>query len=144
MKKDFSFDVWFVPGQIVAVKQLDRSGTQGNQEFIVEVSKLTLLKHQNLVNLLGYCADGDQRILVYEYMPMGCLNDHLLGKFMLCCLDSSRTTFGGFDTHLLMFLKRPNNLCLPYSSPFHVVISFLDSVLTSSTIFQISKRIKSH
>ncbi|TMX03060.1 hypothetical protein EJD97_018457 [Solanum chilense] len=65
-------------GEIVAVKQLDRSGTQGNQEFIVEVSKLTLLKHENLVNLLGYCADGDQRILVYEYMPMGCLNDHLL------------------------------------------------------------------
>ncbi|XP_006345815.1 serine/threonine-protein kinase At3g07070-like [Solanum tuberosum] len=65
-------------GEIVAVKQLDRSGTQGNQEFLVEVSKLTLLKHQNLVNLIGYCADGDQRILVYEYMPMGCLNDHLL------------------------------------------------------------------
>ncbi|KAH0677842.1 hypothetical protein KY285_025643 [Solanum tuberosum] len=65
-------------GEIVAVKQLDRSGTQGNQEFLVEVSKLTLLKNQNLVNLIGYCADGDQRILVYEYMPMGCLNDHLL------------------------------------------------------------------
>ncbi|XP_055811455.1 probable serine/threonine-protein kinase PBL25 [Solanum dulcamara] len=65
-------------GEIVAVKQLDRSGTQGNQEFLVEVSKLTLLKHPNLVNLIGYCADGDQRILVFEYMPMGCLNDHLL------------------------------------------------------------------
>ncbi|KAM3268549.1 putative serine/threonine-protein kinase PBL25 [Capsicum chacoense] len=65
-------------GEVVAVKQLDRSGTQGNHEFLVEVSKLTLLKHSNLVDLLGYCADGDQRILVYEYMPMGCLNDHLL------------------------------------------------------------------
>ncbi|MCD9559154.1 putative serine/threonine-protein kinase pbl26 [Datura stramonium] len=39
---------------------------------------LSLLNHQNLVNLIGYCADGDQRILVYEYMPMGCLADHLI------------------------------------------------------------------
>lgn len=65
-------------GEIVAVKQLDRSGTQGNQEFLVELSKLTLLKHPNLVSLIGYCTDGDQRILVFEYMPRGCLNDHLL------------------------------------------------------------------
>ncbi|KAK4353459.1 hypothetical protein RND71_028977 [Anisodus tanguticus] len=65
-------------GEVVAVKQLDRSGTQGNQEFLVEVKKLTLLNHPNLVNLIGYCADGDQRILVFEYMPMGCLEDHLL------------------------------------------------------------------
>ncbi|PSS14080.1 Serine/threonine-protein kinase [Actinidia chinensis var. chinensis] len=39
---------------------------------------LSLLHHQNLVNLIGYCADGDQRLLVYEYMPMGSLDDHLL------------------------------------------------------------------
>ncbi|XP_009617108.1 probable serine/threonine-protein kinase PBL25 [Nicotiana tomentosiformis] len=65
-------------GEVVAVKQLDRSGTQGNQEFLVELSKLTLLKHPNLVNLIGYCADGDQRILVFEYLPMGCVEDHLL------------------------------------------------------------------
>ncbi|XP_043711204.1 probable serine/threonine-protein kinase PBL21 [Telopea speciosissima] len=64
-------------GQIVAVKQLDQNGVQGNQEFIVEVLMLSLLHHSNLVNLIGYCADGDQRLLVYEYMPMGCLEDHL-------------------------------------------------------------------
>ncbi|KAH7653057.1 Non-specific serine/threonine protein kinase protein [Dioscorea alata] len=39
---------------------------------------LSLLHHQNLVNLLGYCADGNQRVLVYEYMPLGSLEDHLL------------------------------------------------------------------
>ncbi|XP_033148747.1 probable serine/threonine-protein kinase PBL23 [Brassica rapa] len=39
---------------------------------------LGLLHHQNLVNLVGYCADGDQRILVYEYMQNGSLEDHLL------------------------------------------------------------------
>ncbi|KAH0853039.1 hypothetical protein HID58_093507, partial [Brassica napus] len=49
--------------KVVAVKQLDRNGYQGNREFLVEVMMLGLLHHQNLVNLVGYCADGDQRIL---------------------------------------------------------------------------------
>ncbi|XP_057951039.1 probable serine/threonine-protein kinase PBL23 isoform X2 [Malania oleifera] len=64
--------------QVVAVKQLDRNGFQGNREFLVEVLMLSLLHHNNLVNLVGYCADGDQRILVYEFMPNGSLEDHLL------------------------------------------------------------------
>jgi serine/threonine protein kinase len=64
-------------GQAVAVKQLDRNGLQGNREFLVEVLMLSLLHHTNLVNLIGYCADGDQRLLVYEFMPLGSLEDHL-------------------------------------------------------------------
>ncbi|CAL5027817.1 unnamed protein product [Urochloa decumbens] len=64
-------------GQVVAIKQLNRDGNQGNKEFLVEVLMLSLLHHQNLVNLVGYCADGDQRLLVYEYMPLGSLEDHL-------------------------------------------------------------------
>lgn len=63
--------------QVVAIKQLDRNGLQGNREFLVEVLMLSLLHHPNLVNLMGYCADGDQRLLVYEYMPLGSLEDHL-------------------------------------------------------------------
>ncbi|KAF2310992.1 hypothetical protein GH714_018965 [Hevea brasiliensis] len=62
---------------VVAVKQLDRNGLQGNREFLVEVLMLSLLHHPNLVNLIGYCADGDQRLLVYEFMPLGSLEDHL-------------------------------------------------------------------
>ncbi|ESW14590.1 hypothetical protein PHAVU_007G000800 [Phaseolus vulgaris] len=64
-------------GQAVAVKQLDRNGLQGNREFLVEVLMLSLLHHPNLVSLIGYCADGDQRLLVYEFMPLGSLEDHL-------------------------------------------------------------------
>ncbi|KAI3818071.1 hypothetical protein L1987_11873 [Smallanthus sonchifolius] len=64
-------------GQVVAVKQLDRNGLQGNREFLVEVLMLSLLHHPNLVNLIGYCADGDQRLLVYEFMALGSLEDHL-------------------------------------------------------------------
>ncbi|CAN1295795.1 Serine/threonine-protein kinase PBS1 [Linum perenne] len=64
-------------GQIVAVKQLDTSGFQGEKEFIVEVLMLSLLHHPNLVKLIGYCAEGTQRLLVYEYMPLGSLEDRL-------------------------------------------------------------------
>ncbi|KAL0440490.1 UNVERIFIED_CONTAM: putative serine/threonine-protein kinase PBL21 [Sesamum latifolium] len=64
-------------GLVVAVKQLNLEGLQGNQEFIVEVLMLSLLHHPNLVNLIGYCTDGDQRLLVYEFMPMGSLENHL-------------------------------------------------------------------
>ncbi|KAL1200099.1 putative serine/threonine-protein kinase PBL7 [Cardamine amara subsp. amara] len=63
--------------QTAAIKQLDHNGLQGNREFLVEVLMLSLLHHPNLVNLIGYCADGDQRLLVYEYMPLGSLEDHL-------------------------------------------------------------------
>lgn len=64
----------------MAVKQLDKNGVQGNREFLAEVLTLSLIHHPNLVNLIGYCADGHQRILVYEYMSNGSLEGHLLGK----------------------------------------------------------------
>lgn len=52
---------------------------QGNREFLAEVMMLNLVHHPNLVNLIGYCSDGDQRLLVYEYMPLGSLEDHIFG-----------------------------------------------------------------
>ncbi|KAL4609770.1 hypothetical protein ACB092_08G005400 [Castanea dentata] len=64
--------------QVVAVKQLDRNGLHGYKEFLVDVSMLGVLHHENLVNLIGYCADGDQRLLVYDYVSGGSLEDHLL------------------------------------------------------------------
>ncbi|XP_074279144.1 putative serine/threonine-protein kinase PBL21 isoform X2 [Silene latifolia] len=70
-------------GQVIAAKRLNLESLQGNQEFIVEVLMLSLLHDPNLVTLIGYCAEGDQRILVYEYMPKGSLADHLFGKHAL-------------------------------------------------------------
>ncbi|MBA0716529.1 hypothetical protein Golax_015353 [Gossypium laxum] len=64
--------------KVVAVKQLDKNGYQGNREFLVELLMLVLLKHPNLVELVGYSIEGDQRILVYEYMANGSLEDHLI------------------------------------------------------------------
>ncbi|XP_008809102.1 probable serine/threonine-protein kinase PBL21 [Phoenix dactylifera] len=64
-------------GQVVAIKQLNRDGLQGSKEFLVEILMLITLQHENLVRLIGYCAEGDQRLLIYEYMPQGSLEDHL-------------------------------------------------------------------
>lgn len=64
-------------GLVVAIKQLNRDGVQGSKEFLVEVLMLSMLHHPNLVTLHGYCAEGDERLLVYEYMPKGSLEDHL-------------------------------------------------------------------
>lgn len=63
----------------MAVKKLDRKGLQGSREFCAEVIMLSLVRHPNLVNLVGYCAEGEQRLLVYEYMANGSLENHLLG-----------------------------------------------------------------
>lgn len=53
----------------------------GEHEFRVEVDILSRLDHPNLVSLIGYCADGKHRFLVYEYMQKGNLQDHLNGWF---------------------------------------------------------------
>jgi serine/threonine protein kinase len=63
------------------VKQLARESVQGSTEFLVEVLMLTMLSHPNLVSLVGFCAQGDERLLVYEYMPFGSLESHLFGEF---------------------------------------------------------------
>ncbi|OIW15759.1 hypothetical protein TanjilG_04294 [Lupinus angustifolius] len=63
--------------QVVAIKQLDPHGSQGTHEFSVEVLTLSLVDHPNLVKLIGFCAEGEQRLLVYEYMMLGSLENHL-------------------------------------------------------------------
>ena len=64
----------------MAVKQLDRNGMQSSNEFLAEVAELSLLHHENLVNLIGYCADGDQRLLVYDLFAARTLENRLFGK----------------------------------------------------------------
>ncbi|ESW19734.1 hypothetical protein PHAVU_006G150900 [Phaseolus vulgaris] len=65
-------------GQPVAVKVLNRDGAQGTREFFAEILMLSMVQHPNLVRLIGYCADDHHRILVYEFMANGSLENHLL------------------------------------------------------------------
>jgi serine/threonine protein kinase len=67
-------------GITVAVKQLNHEGLQGHKEWLAEVNFLGQLHHPNLVKLIGYCSEDDQRLLVYEFMPRGSLENHLFRK----------------------------------------------------------------
>ncbi|KAI4352352.1 hypothetical protein L6164_006615 [Bauhinia variegata] len=60
-------------GEVVAVKVLAPNSKQGEKEFQTEVLLLGRLHHRNLVNLVGFCVDKGQRILVYEFMSNGSL-----------------------------------------------------------------------
>ncbi|ONM53100.1 PTI1-like tyrosine-protein kinase 3 [Zea mays] len=67
-------------GRQAAVKKLDASENEPNDEFLKQVSLASKLKHENLVEMLGYCVDGNYRILAYEFATMGSLHDVLHGR----------------------------------------------------------------
>ncbi|KAL8058499.1 hypothetical protein ABFX02_03G022600 [Erythranthe guttata] len=65
-------------GQAIAIKNLN-SWYQPDQDFLAQVSLISSLKHENVVELLGYCVDGGIRVLAYEFAPRGSLHDILHG-----------------------------------------------------------------
>lgn len=64
-------------GIVIAVKNLDQEGWQGHREWLAEINYLGQLHHPNLENLIGYCLEEDHRLLVYEFMPKGSMENHL-------------------------------------------------------------------
>lgn len=67
-------------GEVVAVKVLASNSKQGEKEFQTEVSLLGRLHHRNLVNLIGYCVDKGQHMLIYEFMSNGSLENLLYSE----------------------------------------------------------------
>ncbi|KAL9402489.1 hypothetical protein Peur_006338 [Populus x canadensis] len=67
-------------GIVIAVKRLNQESFQGHQEWLAEINYLGQLYHPNLVKLIGYCLEDDHRLLVYEFMPKGSLENHLFRR----------------------------------------------------------------
>ncbi|RDX86716.1 Rust resistance kinase Lr10, partial [Mucuna pruriens] len=111
-------------GPDVAIKMLSKSKTNG-EEFISEVATIGRIHHVNVVRLVGYCAEGEKRALVYEYMPNGSLDKYIFPKEGSLPLSYEKTyaiSLGiargiaylhqGCDVQILHFDIKPHNILL--------------------------------
>ncbi|XP_010273743.1 PREDICTED: L-type lectin-domain containing receptor kinase IX.1-like [Nelumbo nucifera] len=64
----------------VAVKRVSKGSKQGIKEYMSEVKIISQLRHKNLVQLVGWCHQRNEFLLVYEFMPNGSLDSHLFGR----------------------------------------------------------------
>ncbi|XP_044489453.1 rust resistance kinase Lr10-like [Mangifera indica] len=115
-------------GCFIAVKVLKNSKFSA-EEFINEVSTIGRIHHVNIVQLLGFCSDGQNRALVYEYMPNGSLDKHIFSKerkgksftwkklheITIGTVRGIEYLHGGCDVCILHFDIKPHNILLDHN-----------------------------
>ncbi|KAI9164992.1 hypothetical protein LWI28_005762 [Acer negundo] len=103
----------------VAVKRSDSKHGQGLPEFQTEVLMLSRIRHRNLVSLIGYCNEGSEMILVYEFMAKGALRDHL---YSLNEYDNSEKSF----TKVKLSWSQRLEICIGSAQGLHYLHSGSD------------------
>ncbi|GLU10153.1 hypothetical protein SLE2022_269730 [Rubroshorea leprosula] len=98
-----------LPAQPVAVKVLDLEGLQGHREWLTEVVFLGQLRHPYLVKLIGYCCEEEHRVLVYEYMPRGSLENQLFRRYAMTLPWTTRMKIAFGAAKGLEFLHESEN-----------------------------------
>nr|GEV86354.1 probable serine/threonine-protein kinase PBL17 [Tanacetum cinerariifolium] len=107
----------------VAIKELDPEGIQGDREWLAEIYYLGQLQHPNLVKLIGYCCEEDHRLLVYEYMASGSLENHLFHR-PSCQINLSRLIEKGYVTQIARVTIRVHPLCF-FNKLISVIFPYL-------------------
>ncbi|XP_039142322.1 LOW QUALITY PROTEIN: rust resistance kinase Lr10-like [Dioscorea cayenensis subsp. rotundata] len=116
--------------RLVAIKMLTNSKYKNGEDFINEVSTIGMIHHINVVKLIGFCSDGMQRALVYEFMPNGSLDKFIfssnngpnhkfsLDKLIDIALGVARGLdylHKGCDMQILHFDIKPHNILLDHN-----------------------------
>jgi serine/threonine protein kinase len=107
----------------VAIKRLGKGSRQGAEEFRNEVVLIAKLQHRNLVRLLGCCIHGDEKLLIYEYLPNKSLDSFIFGIIFIpkkTCL----LTFSLRPPALLivpLYIDSPNKKILDWATRFKII-----------------------